>query len=168
MNFSPPLGIKGIIIKSMQINRNNKKTIDGSRLKIGIVVADFNSDITEKLLAGALGVLAKNLVKKGNIKVARVPGAFEIPYMCQKLAKVGKYDALIALGCVIKGQTQHFRYITSAAADGIMQVILKHDMPIGFGVLTTDDLAQAKARAIGDNNKGAEAAEAVLDLCKKE
>lgn len=144
--------------------RKTKKTINGSRLKIGIVVANFNSDITEKLLAGTLFILAKNMVKKSKIKISRVAGAFEIPYMCQKLAKEGRYDGLIALGCVIKGQTEHFRYISSSAANGIMEVILKHDIPIGFGVLTTNNLAQAKARSSGSQNKGEEAARAVLDL----
>ncbi len=144
--------------------QKNKKIINGRRLKIGIVVADFNADITEKLLAGAILVLVKNLVKKSNIKVAHVAGAFEVPYMCQKLAKNGKFDGLIACGCVIKGQTPHFDYIASAAANGLMQVILKHDVPIGFAVLTTNNLAQAKARSSGNQNKGAEAAEALLGL----
>ncbi len=127
-------------------------------------MAEFNSDITEGLLEGALSFLSKNSVKKESIKIVWVPGAFEIPYLCQQMAKKGQYDALIALGCVIKGQTDHYYYIADQAARGIMEASLKYEIPIGFGVVTTNNLKQARARSNAGNNKGAEAAAAVLKV----
>ena len=147
-------------------NKLKKQISNGSKLKIGVVVSKFNSDITEKMLAGALKVLEKNKVKKENIKVVRVPGSFEIPLVCLRLAKAKKYDALIALGCVIKGETDHYYYISGETSRGIMDVMLKYDIPIGFGVITVNNLKQARARSGAKNNKGAEAAEAVLEMVK--
>lgn len=139
-----------------------EKMNDAASHRIGIAVAEFNADITEKLLAGALRELERNGVQKRHITAVRVPGSFELPLACQRMAKSGRYDALIALGCVIKGETDHYRYIAGEAACGIMEVMLAHSIPIGFGVLTTDTLSQAKMRASGANNKGAEAARAAL------
>src|SRR3989338_1063833 len=116
-------------------------------VRIGIAVADFNSDITGQLLKGALKELRTSGVSKKDIALRHVPGSFELPLACQKLAETGEYDALIALGCVIKGGTDHYRYIAGEAARGIMDVMLKYSVPIGFGVLTTDTLAQARERA---------------------
>lgn len=132
--------------------------------RIGIAAAEFNADITEKLLAGALRVLEQSGVRRGHITVMRVPGSFELPLACQRMAESGRYDALIALGCVIKGETDHYYYIAAEAARGTMEVMLKYDIPIGFGVLTTDTLAQAQARASGAHNKGGEAARAALRM----
>lgn len=140
------------------------KKIDGSKLKIGIVVSQFNDNITKSMLEGALETLQENKVKKENIKTVWVPGSFEIPLACQKLAQSKKYDALIALGCVIKGETDHFYYICNEASRGIMDVMLKFETPIGFGVLTTQNLKQAEIRSRGKENKGREAAEAALAM----
>ncbi len=145
-------------------NKANEKLIDGSKLKIAIVVAKFNADITEKMLQGALEVLRINKVKKNNIEIVWVPGAYEIPLACQKLAQKKKYDGLVAIGCVIKGDTDHYYYISQEVSRGIMDVMLKFSLPIGFGVITVNNLKQAKDRANEKCNKGKEATEAVLDM----
>ena len=106
---------------------------------------------------------ARNVPRK-NITVARVPGSFELPLACRRMAETGKYRALVALGCIIKGETDHYRYIAAEAARGIMAVMLASGTPIGFGVLTCDTLAQAQARSSGAQNKGAEAARAALQM----
>ncbi|PIQ68094.1 MAG: 6,7-dimethyl-8-ribityllumazine synthase [Candidatus Taylorbacteria bacterium CG11_big_fil_rev_8_21_14_0_20_46_11] len=129
-----------------------------------IVVAEFNADITEKLLRGALNALESAGVLPENIKVVHVPGAFELPLMCQKLARTKKYDGLVALGCVIKGETDHYFYVAGEASRGIMEVMLREDIPIGFGVITVNTVMQAKARSGVKNNAGAWAAEAVLQM----
>jgi len=151
----------------MQRNKNNKQTvIDGKNLKIAIAVSKFNQDITKKMLEGALAVLKLNKIKKNNINIIWVPGSFEIPLACQKLARSKKFDGLIALGCVIKGETDHYYYIAGEASRGIMDVMLKFNIPIGFGIITTNNLKQAQARSHGKSNKGAEAAQAVLEMIK--
>lgn len=142
------------------------KKIDGSKLKIGVIVSQFNNNITEPMLEGALETLAENKVKKENIDVVWVPGSFEIPLACQRLAQTKKYDTLVAIGCVIKGETDHFYYICNEASRGVMDVMLKYDIPIGFGVLTTQNLKQAEVRSRGKENKGREAAEAALAMVK--
>lgn len=147
----------------MKRNINSKANIiDGRKLKIAVVVSQFNSDITEKMLKGALRLLKKSKVK--DIKVVRVPGSFEIPLACQKLAKTKNYDGLVALGCVIKGETDHFYYVASEASRGVMDIILKYNIPIGFGIITTNNLKQARDRSSGKHNKGTEAAQAVLEM----
>ena len=92
-------------------NKGKRNRIDGSKLKIGIIVSRFNEDITENMLKGALKTLKENKVRGGNIKIVYVPGSFEIPLACQRLARLKKYDALVAIGCIIKGETDHFYYI---------------------------------------------------------
>jgi|SRR3989344_880252 len=152
----------------MQRNRpEKKKKVDGSRLKIAIVVSRFHSDITGAMLEGALAVLKKSGVKKNNIRVVHVPGSFEIPLACERLARTKRYDGIVALGCIIKGETDHDVYIAKAVSKGIMDVMLQHAIPIGFGVLTTNNLAQARARSTGKNNKGIEAAQAVLIMADR-
>lgn len=148
-------------------NKKEEKMIDGSKLKIAIVVANFNSDITGRMLEGALEVLQKNKVKKNNIEVVEVPGAYEIPLSCQRLAKSKKFDAIVALGCVIKGETDHYYFISREVSRGIMEVSLNFSLPIGFGVITTNNLRQAKDRSVGKNNKGKEATEAALEMIEK-
>lgn len=149
----------------MQRNKSNKQTvIDGKKLKIAIAVSEFNQDITKKMLDGALAILKLNKIKRSNIKIIRVPGSFEIPLACQKLAMSKKFDGLIALGCVIKGETDHYYYIAGEASKGVMDVILKFNIPIGFGIITTNNLKQAQARSSGKSNKGREAALAVLEM----
>ena len=134
------------------------------KLRIGIAVAEFNADITEALIRGALSELKASGVQEENIIVRRVPGSFELPLACAQFAATKKYDALIALGCVIKGETDHYYYVAGEAARGIMEVMLKHAIPIGFGVLTTNTLQQAKDRSGTKENAGAAAASAALRM----
>jgi len=148
----------------LNANKGEKKKVDGSKLKIGIVVSQFNSSITESMLEGALETLKENKVKKENIKVVWVPGSFELPLACQRLAASKKNEALVALGCVIKGETDHYYYICSEVSRGIMKVMLEHNLPIGFGVLTCLNMKQAEVRSRGKENKGKEAAEAALAM----
>lgn len=132
--------------------------------RVGVIVAEFNADITEKLLRGTLRELRVNGVPTKSITVRHVPGSFEIPLACQKLAETGEYDALVALGSVIKGETDHYYYIAGEAVRGIMEVMLKFSIPIGFGVLTANTLAQAKARAGSTIDAGGAAARAALSM----
>lgn len=145
-------------------NEASKKKLDGKELKIALVVAKFNSDITEKMLTGALQTLEDNSVQKNNIKIVWVPGSFEIPLACQRAAKTKNFDGIVALGCVIKGDTDHFYYISSEVSGGIMRVMLDFSIPVGFGVITTNNLKQAKERSGKIGNKGAEATQAVLEM----
>ena len=124
----------------------------------------FHSDITEKLLAGALQVLRKNNVANKRIKVVHIPGAFELPLACQHLALQKKFDALIALGCVIKGETNHHVLVEGEAARGIMHVSLVYNIPIGFGVVTAHTLPQARNRSDSKENRGSDAARAALAM----
>lgn len=144
--------------------KGKSQKINGSKLKIGIVVSQFNEDITGNMLEGALEVLKENKVKEKNVKIVRVPGSFELPLACQRLAETKKFNALVALGCVVKGETDHYYYICDAVTDGIMEVILDFNLPIGFGVLTCKNMKQAQARSRGRHNKGREAASAALAM----
>ena len=144
--------------------KDKKLRITGTSCRIGIVVAEYNVDVTAKLLDGARAELRTRGVPRKNIAVARVSGSFELPLACQRMAQTGQYNALVALGCVIKGETDHYHYIAAETARGIMKVMLTHSIPIGFGVLTTDTLEQAQARSSGTQNKGAEAAYAALQM----
>jgi 6,7-dimethyl-8-ribityllumazine synthase len=148
--------------KSKKINKFS--STDWSTHSIGIVVSDFNSDITEGLLEGALDFLLRQGFKNDSIKIVHVPGSFEIPLICQSLARTKKFSGLIALGAVIKGDTDHYYYIAGEASRGIMTVMLGESIPISFGVLTTSNLKQARDRSGKKNNKGAEAAEALLNM----
>jgi 6,7-dimethyl-8-ribityllumazine synthase len=130
----------------------------------GIVAARFNAKVVERLLQGALDSLRAHGASENRITVLRVPGAFEIPLACQKLAQTGRYAALIALGCVIRGETPHFDYVCSESARGVLGVSLKFDLPVINGILTVDSLEQAEARAEGDNNKGADAARSAMEM----
>ena len=137
---------------------------DASKLKVGIVVSRFNDDVTDSALEGALEELRLWKVAAKNIRVVRVPGSFEIPYGCLQLIKRWKPDAVIAIGCIIKGETEHDRYIASAVSQGIARLSLDHAVPISFGVLTTNNLKQAYARSRGAGNIGPEAAAAALEM----
>ena len=150
----------------MQRKNRTKKIIlpGGSRLRVGIVVSEFHKDITDGLLMGALEALDACKVKKKNIRIIRVPGSFEIPFGCLSLLRWKKYDALAALGCVIKGETSHNVYIASAVSKGIMNLSLEYGVPIGFGVVTADNLAQAKARSSTKTNRGKDAALAAVSM----
>ncbi len=146
------------------------KVIEGNLVakeaKVAIVVSRFNSFITEHLLNGATDVLKRQgEVADDNITVVRVPGAIEIPLTVEKLAASKKYDAVIALGCVIRGATYHFEIVANESSKGLAQVMLKYGIPVAFGVLTTDTIDQAVQRAGSKaGNKGAEAALSALEM----
>ena len=131
---------------------------DAHGLKIGIVVSRFNGFVTEKLLEGATDGFLSHGGAEQNLTVVRVPGAFELSLAVDKMAASGKFDALVCLGAVIRGDTPHFDYVCDAVTRGIGDAMQTYKIPIGFGVLTTDDVQQAMARAgIKDANKGYEA-----------
>lgn len=137
--------------------------LDARDLKIAIAAARFNDFIVERLLAGAIDCLERHGHEDG-ILVVRVPGAFELPLICQKLANSKKYDGIIALGAVIRGATPHFDYVCAEATKGIAQVMLHTGVPIGYGVLTCDTIEQAIERAgTKSGNKGFDAALAMLE-----
>jgi 6,7-dimethyl-8-ribityllumazine synthase len=143
--------------------------LQGSRVATGcrfaIVVARFNEEVTEGLLAGARATLAAADVADSDITVVRVPGAFEIPIAAQRLAETGRFDAIICLGCLIKGDTMHFEYIADAASHGIIEAAAATGVPLAFGVLTTLTEEQATERAApGTGNKGGEAALAAIEM----
>ena len=138
--------------------------LDAKGLKVGIVVARFNSFIAERLLEGALDALIRHGADDKNIDVARVPGAFEIPLATAKMAQSGKYDALICLGAVIRGSTPHFDFVASEVSKGVAQVSLSSGVPVAFGVLTTDTIEQAVERAgTKAGNKGFDAAMTAIE-----
>lgn len=139
-------------------------TKDASKLKIGIVVSTYYDDITGRMLAGALQTLKEWQVTEKNTTVVRVSGSFEITYGCLSLLKRKKYDALITLGCIVKGETKHDEYIAHAVTQGIVQLTIAYRTPISLGIVTTNDLPQAVVRSTGKNNKGAEAALAALEM----
>ncbi|WP_010172100.1 6,7-dimethyl-8-ribityllumazine synthase [Bacillus coahuilensis] len=137
----------------------------GTSLTIGIVVGRFNEFITSKLLSGAEDALIRHGVDKGNISVAWVPGAFEIPVVAKKMATSGKYDAIITLGTVIRGSTPHFEYVSGEVAKGVANINLSEGIPVIFGVLTTDSIEQAIERAgTKAGNKGWEAAASAIEM----
>jgi 6,7-dimethyl-8-ribityllumazine synthase len=137
---------------------------DGSGRRFAIIVSRFNEQITDRLLSGARACLLQHGVKDDAIDVISVPGAWELPIAAQAAARKG-YCAIIALGCVIRGDTPHFEYVAGAAAQGLERVSLEASLPIAFGVLTTEDAQQALARAGGrDGNKGWDAALSALEM----
>lgn len=134
-------------------------------IKIGIVCARFNEFITSKLLGGALDALKRHDVADDNIETAWVPGAFEIPIIASKMAKSGKYDAIICLGAVIRGTTTHYDYVCSEVSKGIATVSLQNDIPVMFGVLTTENIEQAIERAgTKAGNKGFDCATGAIEM----
>jgi 6,7-dimethyl-8-ribityllumazine synthase len=135
--------------------------------RFAIVVSRFNEEITEGLLRGAREQLAEASVPDDDVTIIRVPGAFEIPIMAQRLGESGEYDAIVCLGCLIKGETMHFEYIAEATSHGIMQAAAATGIPMAFGVLTALTEAQAVERSrSGPDNKGREAAAAALEMAK--
>ncbi len=139
--------------------------LDARGMKFGIVVSRFNGAVTERLLEGALEALKANGGEEKNIDVVRVPGAFEIPLVAKKFAASGKYDALICLGAVIRGDTPHFEYIAEAVTHGIGAVVLEHRLPVAFGVLTTNNIEQDMERTgAKTENKGFEAALTAIEM----
>lgn len=134
-------------------------------LRFAIIQSKFNENICSRLLAGALSCLRESGFQESDIPVIKVPGAFEIPVTADKLASQKKYDAIICLGAVIKGETAHFEFISKAVTDGILQVGLKYGIPVIFGVLTayTEDQAEVRSGE-KENNKGWEAAETAIEM----
>jgi 6,7-dimethyl-8-ribityllumazine synthase len=131
--------------------------------RVAVVVSRFNEAVTERLLRGAQQSLRERHVPERAVDVLWVPGAFELPVVAEAAAASGRYTAIIALGCVIRGETAHFEYVAGEAARGLGNVALAHRVAVGFGVLTTETVEQAMARAGGEaGNKGYEAAEAAL------
>ncbi|MBP9579423.1 MAG: 6,7-dimethyl-8-ribityllumazine synthase [Porphyromonadaceae bacterium] len=132
---------------------------DASDMTIGIVVSEWNTNITEKLLIGAINTLEKHGVKPENIITRRVPGSFELTFGAKRLAESKELNAIIILGCVVKGDTPHFDYVCSGVTQGITELNLMYDIPFIFGLLTTDTMEQSEDRAGGKyGNKGDEAA----------
>lgn len=136
-------------------------------LRFGVVVSRFNEFVTSKLLAGAVETLKEHGATDENVTVVHVPGAFEIPLAAKKLAESGKVDAVICLGCVIRGETPHFEFVAGEAARGIMDVGLSTGVPAAFGVVTADTMEQALDRAgAKGNNKGVEAALTAIEMVR--
>ena len=139
--------------------------LSGVGLKVGIVFSRFNNSITSNLLKGAENKLIELVVNKNDIEIVDVPGALEIPYAAQLLVKSGNFDALVTIGCVIRGETSHYEIVSGQAAEGITKLSLDNRIPITFGVLTTENIDQAIARSGGDKgNLGSEAALAAVEL----
>jgi 6,7-dimethyl-8-ribityllumazine synthase len=140
-------------------------SVRGDGLRILVIAARFNELETDQLVQGALECLTEHGVAEGAVSVVRVPGAFEIPGAIGVALRYGDYDGIVALGCVIRGETPHFDYVAGETARGVMALSLRHDVPIGFGVLTTDTREQALARSGGPHgNKGRDAALATLEM----
>ena len=135
--------------------------LNGSGLRIGIAVSRFNREVGEGLLSACTAELAKHGVRASDIRVVAVPGALEIPLALQKLSSTGKYDALVALGAVIRGETYHFEIVANESASGITSVALDSGVPVANGILTTNDEDQAHARM---SQKGAECARAAIEM----
>jgi len=134
-------------------------------LRFGIVASRFNDFIVDRLLAAAVETLLDAGADAEDLDVVRVPGAFEIPLALKLLADGDRYDGLLAIGCVIRGETPHFDYVAGEASRGVTDVSLEHRIPVGLGILTVDTIEQAKARSGAESsNKGAEAALAVIEM----
>ena len=134
-------------------------------LRFGVVVSRFNDFITNNLLTGAMDVFIQYGVKEDDLKVLKVPGAFELPQAARKLCSIGNFDAIVCLGAIIRGETSHFDYICAEASRGVGQVGLEFNIPVLFGVLTTENLEQAVARSgTGSSNKGRETALAAVEM----
>lgn len=138
----------------MSANKISFPKLNAKNLKIGIVVARWNWEITSVLMTGCLEALKEAGLVRKNLVICEVPGSFELPVVAQKLIKVKKVDAVVAIGCLIKGETMHFEYIADATANGLMRVSLDTGKPVIFGVLTCLTEKQAKARTVGGNNHG--------------
>jgi len=145
------------------------KTIEGQltvhNARFCVVVSRWNAFVVESLLAGAIDTLKRHGAQDGDITVVRLPGAFEMPLVLEKIAAKREYDAIVALGAVIRGGTPHFEYVAGECVKGMSQVTLKHGLPIAFGVLTVDTIEQAIERAgTKAGNKGAEAAASAIEM----
>ena len=140
-------------------------TLDAKGLKVGLLVSRFNSFVSERLVEGAVDALVRHGAKDGDISIARVPGAFEIPAAARQMSRSGHFDAIICLGAVIRGATPHFEYVSAEVSKGVAAVAMDADIPVTFGVLTTDTLEQAIERAGSKaGNKGFDAAMAAIEM----
>ena len=140
-------------------------TMNDAGGRYAIVVGRWNSFVVEHLLDGAVDTLKRHGVAESDITVVRAPGAFEIPLVCQRVAKTGNYDAIVALGAVIRGGTPHFEYVAGECTKGLAQVSMDSDLPVAFGVLTVDSIEQAIERSgTKAGNKGAEAALSAIEM----
>lgn len=149
----------------MGISSSDTENPDASGLKIAVVASRYNEEICEGLIDGAKGELERLGLPVSGLKVLRVPGAFELPLVAKTLAKQNHWDAVICLGAVIQGETAHFDYVCQGVTYGIQQAMLDTGVPIAFGVLTTDNLEQAKMRSSQDkHNKGREAARTAVEM----
>lgn len=136
-------------------------------MRIAVVVAQFNAFVTSLLRDGAVAQLRDAGLSDADVRVVDVPGAFEVPQMAKRLADSGQYDGIVCIGCLIRGATPHFDYIASAVAHGITSASLESNVPMSFGVLTTNSAEEALERAVeGPSNKGREAAQAVIDMAR--
>ncbi len=146
------------------IGRVHRGSADGHGISVALVAGRFNEPLVEKLVEGAAAELARLGASPGQVDLTWVPGAFELPFVAQRLARTGRYDAVIALGVVIRGETPHFDFVCAEAARGLAQVARNENLPVLFGVVTANDAAQAHERCGGRSNKGAEAARAAVEL----
>lgn len=147
--------------------RRYEGSFDGSGLRVGIVISRFNSFVTGKLLDGAVDALTRSGVSDDDIAAAWVPGAFEVPVVARRMAESGEFDAVVCLGCVIRGDTPHFDYVAGESAKGIASLALSTGVPIIYGIVTTESLEQAIERAgTRMGNKGAEAAVTAIEMCR--
>ena len=147
------------------MTRSYEGGFDGRHLRVAVVVSRFNETFSKRLLDGAIDCLVRHGVPSDEVSVAWVPGAFELPSAAKRIASSGEFDAVVCVGVVIRGATPHFDYVAGHAAQGIGQAALDTGVPIAFGVLTTDDVAQADERAGGKlGNKGFEAAAAAIEM----
>ena len=135
------------------MTRELKGSLDGNGLRIGVVVAEFNEFITSRLLEGAKAALASHGVSEDDVTIAWVPGSFEIPLVAREMAQSGQCDAVICLGAVIRGETDHYNYVAGEAAKGVANASVSTGIPIIFGILTTDTVEQAINRAGGKQGK---------------
>jgi 6,7-dimethyl-8-ribityllumazine synthase len=142
--------------------KGTQPDLSGADLRIAVIVSRFNEDVTKRLLRGALGALQERGVEDPD--VYWVPGSLELPVTALALAERGGHDAIVCLGCVIRGETYHFELVADQAAAGVMQVQLDTGVPVAFGVLTTEDKEQALARSGPKNNKGADAADTAIEM----
>lgn len=144
---------------------DRRGALDGSGLRVALIVARFNAEITDRLLAGARAALGEHGVTEADVDVVHVPGAWELPQVAAKAVAAGRHDAIVTLGCVIRGETPHFEYVCQQVTHGLGAVARASPVPVVFGVLTTDDVVQASARSTeGPDNKGYETALAALEM----
>lgn len=147
--------------------RIHRGQLNGSGLRVAIAVSRFSGEPSEKLLEGALGKLTQLDVADGDIDVAWVPGAYELPQVARRFVEGGRHDCVVCLGCVIRGETAHFDFVAGGAAAGIAAIQRESKIPVIFGVLTTDDRKQALDRCGGSRgNRGADAAEAAIEMSR--